>query len=257
MSCQSAWKTRKSSPPLRAIWPRRLPAPSIVALSSGCPIPPTISNCSTHNCSPTRSLILCKHSIFRLVKEEYMSTAIYLNGNIYTMDTAQPRAQALAIDTTSGRILAVGTDDEVRRAGGQHRELIDLQGRTVLPGFIDAHIHALEAAYRSYNIDAASCASEDEVAELVRTRAAQTPPGRWILGGHWDKNGWPGSRFPTKASLDAVASHHPVALWSNDGHVLWVNSQALQRAGITAETPNPKTGEILRDGSGEPIGILK
>src|SRR5581483_6233618 len=100
------------------------------------------------------------------------------------------------------RILAVGTDDEVRRAGGLHSELIDLQGRTVLPGFIDAHIHALEAAYRSYYIDAKRCTSEDEVAELVRERAAQTPPGRWILGGHWDKNGWPGEHFPTKASLD-------------------------------------------------------
>lgn len=186
-----------------------------------------------------------------------MSTTIYLNGNIYTMDTAQPRAQAMAIDTATGRILAVGTDDEVRRAGRLHSELIDLQGRTVLPGFIDAHIHALEAAYRAYYIDAKSCAGEDEVAELVRERADQTPPGRWILGGHWDKNGWPGARFPTKASLDAAAPHHPVALWSNDGHVLWVNSQALQRAGITAETPEPETGEILRTGSGEPIGILK
>lgn len=186
-----------------------------------------------------------------------MTTLLYLNGNIYTMDAAQPRAQAMAIDHESGRILAVGTNDEVRRVGGQQRELVDLRGKTVLPGFIDAHIHLLSAAFRSYHIDAAHCTSEDEVAELVRERAAQTPVGHWIQGGQWDKNQWPGGNFPTKASLDAVAPEHPVVLWSKDGHLLWVNSLALQRAGIDAQTPNPPTGAILRDGSGEPTGILQ
>jgi predicted amidohydrolase YtcJ len=186
-----------------------------------------------------------------------MSTILYLNGNIFTMDTAQPRAQAIAIDGTSGRILAIGTNDEVRRVGGQHRELVDLRGKTVLPGFIDAHIHLLAAAYRFHHIDAGACASEDEVATLVRERAIQTPLGRWVLGGHWDKNLWSGGQFPTKASLDAAAPQHPVALWSKDGHLLWVNSLALQRAGITRETPQPDTGAILRDGAGEPSGILQ
>ncbi len=186
-----------------------------------------------------------------------MSTLLYLNGNIYTMDAAQPRAQAFAVDNASGRILAVGTDDEVRRVGGQRREPIDLHGRTVLPGFTDAHIHLLDAAYRAHSIDAGACNSEDEAAELVRERAAQTPRGKWILGGHWDKNLWPGGNFPGKASLNAAAPEHPVALWSKDGHMLWVNSLALQRANITAETPQPATGAILRDGSGEPTGLLQ
>src|SRR6266516_235365 len=186
-----------------------------------------------------------------------MSTLLYLNGNIYTMDAALPRAQAFAVDSASGRILAVGTNDEVRRVGDQHTELIDLRGRTVLPGFTDSHIHLLDAAYRAHYIDAGACTSEDEVAELVRARAAQTPPNNWILGGHWDKNLWPGGNFPTRASLDAVAPRHPVALWSKDGHLLWVNSLALQRANITAETPQPATGAILHDGAGEPTGILQ
>ncbi|HYU74945.1 MAG TPA: amidohydrolase [Ktedonobacteraceae bacterium] len=186
-----------------------------------------------------------------------MGTILYLNGNIYTMDAAQPRAQAMAIDTGSGYILAVGTNDEVRRLGGQHTELVDLRRRTVLPGFIDAHIHLLGAAYRAHHIDAGGCSSEDEVASLVHERAVQTPEGHWILGGQWDKNRWTGGNFPDKASLDAVAPGHPVALWSKDGHLLWVNSLALQRAGITAETPEPANGAILRDGSGEPTGILQ
>src|SRR6202022_1831792 len=105
---------------------------------------------------------------------EIMSIHLYLNGTIYTMDAAQPRAQAMAIDSVSGRILAVGSDDEVRRAGDRHAQVIDLRGKAVLPGFIDAHIHLVSEAYRSYYINAEACASEDEAAELVRQRAAQT-----------------------------------------------------------------------------------
>ena len=107
-----------------------------------------------------------------------MSTIMYLNGAIYTMDAAQPRAQALAVDTLSGRILAVGANDEVRRVGGQNAELVDLRGKTVLPGFIDAHIHLLSTAYRQHHINAVECTSEEEVAELVRQRASTTPSGQ-------------------------------------------------------------------------------
>ncbi|MBA2682093.1 MAG: amidohydrolase family protein, partial [Ktedonobacteraceae bacterium] len=186
-----------------------------------------------------------------------MSTAIYLNGNIYTFDSNAPRAQAMAIDTTTGRILAVGLNDEVRRTGTQHTELVDLRGKTVVPGFIDAHIHLLETALLSQRVDASACSNENEVAELVRARATQTPVGQWIQGGLWDKNLWPGGNFPTKISLDAAAPQHPVALSSKDGHLLWVNSLALQRANITAETPDPATGAILRFGDGEPTGVLQ
>ncbi|HTI15679.1 MAG TPA: amidohydrolase [Dictyobacter sp.] len=186
-----------------------------------------------------------------------MSIALYLNANIYTMDVQIPRAQAMAIDMVSGRILAVGTNDEVRRVGGQHAELIDLRGRTVVPGFIDAHIHLLATGYRRQRVDATNCVSEDEVAELVRVQAEKTPVGQWIQGSQWNKNMWPGAQFPTKASLDAAAPHHPVALASKDGHQLWVNSLALQRAHIDRETPELATGAILRDGSGEPTGVLQ
>jgi predicted amidohydrolase YtcJ len=186
-----------------------------------------------------------------------MRTVLYLNGNICTMNHQQPLAQAIAIDQDSGRILAVGTNDEVHRLAGQYAALIDLRGRTMLPGFIDAHIHLLETAYLAQQIDAGGCSSEDEVADLVRERAAHTPVGRWLLGGHWDRNNWPANHFPSRISLDAAAPQHPVALWSKDGHLLWVNSLALQRAGIDKETPDPSTGAILRDGAGEPTGILQ
>lgn len=186
-----------------------------------------------------------------------MATILYMNGNMYTMDATQLRAQAMAIDDTSGRILAIGTNDEVRRAGGQYKHILDLKGRTVLPGFIDAHIHLLHTAHSQNQIDAREATSEDEVAEMVRQRATQTPNGQWIQGGQWDRNLWLNPRFPSKASLDAATLHHPVALSSKDGHLLWVNSLALQRAGITDETPQPETGHILRDGAGEATGVLQ
>jgi Predicted metal-dependent hydrolase with the TIM-barrel fold len=173
------------------------------------------------------------------------------------MDARLPYAQAMAIECDHGRIIAVGSDDEVRRYADQSTELVDLRGRTMLPGFIDAHIHLLETAYQRQRIDASACQSEDEVAELVRQRAAVTPPGQWIQGGHWDRNNWPGRRFPTRAALDAVAPLHPVALASKDFHLLWVNSRALELAHIDAATPDLATGAILRDGSGAPTGVLQ
>lgn len=186
-----------------------------------------------------------------------MSTILYLNGNIYTMDATQPCAQALAIDDASGRIVAVGDNDEVRRFRTRHSQVIDLHDKTVVPGFIDAHIHLLDYAHRTHYIDAGACMSEDEVATMVRQRAVDTPSGQWILGGHWDKNIWSTGQFPTKVSLDAAAPQHPVALWSKDGHLLWVNSLALQRAVVTADTPEPANGSILRDGTGTPTGVLQ
>src|SRR2546429_8514079 len=117
-----------------------------------------------------------------------MSTMLYVNGTIYTMNAAQPMAQAMAIDSATGYLLAIGSNDEVRRYGSLHTELVDLRGRTVLPGFIDAHIHLLSTAYRSHYIDARACTGEDDVAELARPPAAPTPSGQWRLGGQWGKN---------------------------------------------------------------------
>lgn len=186
-----------------------------------------------------------------------MSTVLYLNGTIYTMDAMHPRVQAMAIDLASGRILAVGENEEVLRFGGRDRSIVNLKGKTVVPGFIDAHIHLLSTAYRSHYISAVDCTSEEEVVDLVRERTERTPPGRWIQGGQWYKDNWPGQHFPTRASLDSVAPNHPVALWSKDGHLLWVNTLALQRAGIDAQTPDPSNGAILRDADGEPTGVLQ
>jgi predicted amidohydrolase YtcJ len=181
---------------------------------------------------------------------------LLLNGNIHTMDADHPRATALAVDRGSGRIVAVGDDADIRQLAGPLTDTLDLGGRTVLPGFIDAHTHLLGYAETRLEVSLRGVRSEDEAVDRVRVRAEQVPAGSWIQGHGWDKNTWPGEHFPTKASLDAAVSQHPVALASYDHHSLWVNSEALRLAGVTAATPEPDDGQIARDGDGEPTGML-
>lgn len=182
---------------------------------------------------------------------------VLANGTIYTMNAAQPKAEAIVLDSNTGAIAGVGTSEEMRRQAGPLAEVVDLRGRVVLPGFIDAHIHLLHYAQHLRSVNLLGTQSEQEAAERVRARAAALPKGIWITGGQWDKNLWPGGSFPTRASLDAVAPDHPVALWSKDGHTLWVNSLALTLAGITRESPEPESGTIVRDAAGAPTGMLK
>jgi predicted amidohydrolase YtcJ len=182
---------------------------------------------------------------------------LLLNGNIHTMDADHPRATALAVDRTSGAIVAVGDDTEMRTLAGPLTDTLNLQGKTVLPGFTDAHTHLLGYAEARLSVDLRDARSEDEAVARVRQRAEQTPTDAWIVGRSWDKNSWPGGQFPTKRSLDAAVPGHPVALWDHAYHAMWVNSEALRRAGITAEMPAQlAAGTIERDGDGEPTGML-
>jgi predicted amidohydrolase YtcJ len=181
---------------------------------------------------------------------------LLLNGDIHTMDATTPHASALAVDRSSGRILAVGDDAEIRTYSGPLTDTIDLGGRTVVPGFIDSHTHLMSYADARLSVDLRHIPSEDAAVERVRERAATLPAGTWIYGQSWDVNEWPSQRFPTKASLDAVVPEHPVMLASHDFHSAWVNSAALTLAGVTAETADPAGGRIERDSTGEPTGML-
>ena len=178
------------------------------------------------------------------------------NGSFYTMNRSQPHAAALAIDMTSGRIITVGDDADIRLLKGKLTDTLDLRGRTVFPGFIDAHIHLVHYTQSRLDVDLRGVASEDEAVELVRGRAAQIPAGQWILGQGWDKNLWKTSTFPAKTSLDSGVPDHPVALWEHAHHALWVNSEALRRAHITTDTPEPASGAIERAADGTPTGML-
>ena len=181
---------------------------------------------------------------------------VLYNGDIHTMDAATPRAQAIAI--AGNQVLAVGSDAEIRALLAPKGQAVDLHGRTVVPGFTDAHLHFMSYGLSLKEIDLAKVPTLEEALARVMARAATTPAGQWLHGRGWDHSLWEGGAFPTRKDLDRVAPEHPVWLRRKCGHVGWANSRALELAGITAETPDPPGGAIDRDpATGQPTGILK
>ncbi|MFZ1595749.1 MAG: amidohydrolase, partial [Anaerolineae bacterium] len=181
------------------------------------------------------------------------ATMLLTNARIYTQDAERPTARAVAL--AGNRILEVG--DDLSHLTGPDTQTHDLGGRTLLPGFIDAHIHFVGWALQRRWVDLADVLSAAQALAVIARKAGQMAPGRWLRGGGWDANVWP-EGLPTRQTLDQVAPLHPVALDSKDWHSLWVNSLALARAGITASTPDPADGMIERDPqTGEPTGILR
>lgn len=176
------------------------------------------------------------------------------NANIVTMNRNTPTAEALAV--SGDRILAVGSEDEVSGYVGTETEVLDLEGKTVVPGMIDSHVHFVGLGNRLLQLDARNVSDKDEIIERVAEHVADAEAGEWIQGRGWDQNRWSVKEFPTKEELDGVSPDNPVFLRRVDGHAAWVNSLALEIAGITRETPDPPGGEIIRYASGEPAGTL-
>jgi predicted amidohydrolase YtcJ len=177
---------------------------------------------------------------------------ILTNGRIYTMDSASRVVDTLVV--REGRVGFAGRRADANVSAAE--EVVDLEGRAVVPGLVDAHGHLMHLARARLTLDAGNAGSEAEVAERVAARAARTPRGEWLGGRGWDQNRWPERQWPTKASLDRAAPHHPVALTRIDGHATWANSAALAVAGIDRTTREPDGGRILKDAGGEPTGML-
>ncbi len=182
-------------------------------------------------------------------------STLFYNGWIRTLDPALPQARALAV--SDGRVLMAGKLEECRSALGAGAAEVDLGGASVLPGLTDSHIHFSSYASGLRHIALDDTRSLDEALAIVRERAESLRPGEWVLGGNWDYNRWRERRPPDKRSLDSVAPQNPVSLHSRDGHSLWVNSRALELAGITEGTADPDGGQIHRlPNSLEPSGWL-
>jgi predicted amidohydrolase YtcJ len=175
------------------------------------------------------------------------------NARIWTGDDAQPWADCAIIEL--GRFSFVGRENDVSPPSGAR--VIDGRGRLVLPGFTDAHVHLLGTGEAMRSVGLKDVPSEDEAARRVAERVAQAPPGVWVRGAGWDQHLWPEGRFPTKASLDAVAPEHPTVLIHTSGHCIWVNSAALREAGVTRDTEAPIGGAIDLSKDGEPTGVLR
>ena len=179
-----------------------------------------------------------------------------INGDIYTVDAAHPRAQAIAI--RGEKIEAVGTTEEIRALIGPKTRVIDLHGRFVMPGFNDAHTHLASAGMKKLNVDIEGAESLSDFQNRIRAALKNYKAGEWITGSGWDHTLWPEKRFPTRWDLDAVSKEHPMMFGRVDGHVAVVNSRALEIAGITKNTPDPAGGHIVRDEkTGEPNGMLE
>lgn len=179
---------------------------------------------------------------------------ILTNGRVYTADPARPHAQAIAIK--GDRITFVGSAREAAMLRGSRTRVVDLAGRTVLPGLNDAHGHltGLGSALRS--VDLVGTRTYEEVIERVRQRVSRVPASAWIRGRGWDQNDWGDTRFPAHHALSRAVPDHPVVLERIDGHALLANAKAMQLAGVTRETRDPEGGRILRDANGEPTGVF-
>ncbi len=170
---------------------------------------------------------------------------ILQNANIITIDSRLPRAQALAI--RDGRFLAIGGNDDVAGLIGPDTQQLDLQGKTVLPGFIDAHIHVLSSGIR--HVMAADCARPNisEVLNELSQMAKKTPDGDWVQGFKYDDTKTAENRFLTRYDLDTISTRHPIMVSHRAGHVYYLNSKALEVGGFNVETPDPPGGRFGRD----------
>ncbi|WP_332852848.1 amidohydrolase [Duganella sp. S19_KUP01_CR8] len=178
------------------------------------------------------------------------------HANGYTLNAAGTlqRFSSLAFDDL-GRIVAVGSEREtaIRLPKAEH---IDAQGKTLLPGLIDAHGHVFELGEIASGVELFSAISLGGAVRAVAEFSRTHPKNAWVVGFGWNQEVWKLGRFPTAAELDAVVGDRPVLLHRVDGHATWVNTKALEMAGITRDTPDPKGGKIERDASGKPSGVL-
>ena len=178
---------------------------------------------------------------------------LFTGGPVMTMDSARSWASSLAV--RGGRIVAVG-HDEVTELRGPRTEVVDLGGRLLLPGFQDAHIHAVMGGVELGQCNLAGTTDRAEYERRIRAYAGAHPEREWITGGGWSMESFPGG-VPTRDVLDKIVPDRPVFLVNRDHHGAWVNSRALELAGITATTPDPDAGRIERETGGAPCGMLQ
>lgn len=188
------------------------------------------------------------------------ASLVLYNGTIVTVDDRIGTVSALAV--RGGRIVAVGSDRKINAYIGKNTQVIDLQGRFAMPGFIEGHAHFTSLGEMKMKLDLMTVNNWDEVIALVKEAVSQAPPGQWIFGRGWHQEKWdklPADSvegFPTHHALSAISPNHPVCLTHASGHACFFNAYAMELAGVDAETPNPAGGEILHDGAGQPIGIF-
>ncbi|MGH1435986.1 MAG: amidohydrolase [Lewinella sp.] len=194
-------------------------------------------------------------------QEQVAADLILTNADIYTVDPDQPTATAMAIK--DGRILAIGDEATIEEYRSEATEVMDLDGKFVMPGFIEGHGHFSGLGYGLMNLNFLQAKSWDEIVQMVAEKAAKTPDGEWITGRGWHQEKWTTAPelaqhgYPSHHTLSVLTKDHPVVLRHASGHSLFANEAAMKLAGVTAETPDPRGGHILKDNQGQPIGVFE
>lgn len=180
---------------------------------------------------------------------------LFINGNVYTMNERQPRAEAIAVK--GGRIIFVGSTRDAKAYRAKNTRVIDLHGNTVVPGMTDSHYHLAGVGAREMNLNLEGITSLEAFLAKVKERVDRAKPGEWVTGRGWIETFWKPPVFPTRWDLDKISPDNPVALTRADGHALVVNSAAIKLSGVTKDTANPFGGEIMKDKqTGEPNGMF-
>lgn len=190
-----------------------------------------------------------------LAESKPTADLIITNAKVWTGGKAGATAQAIAV--LGDRIMAVGSNSEVEILRGRDTKVIDAGGKLLLPGFNDAHVHFVDGGRQLDSVQLNDATSTDEFVRRIADQAKKTPKGEWIQGGDWDETKWSPPNLPTKELIDRVTPENPAFLSRYDGHAGLANSAALRLAGITAQTPDPPGGVIVRDAQGNPTGVLK
>ena len=178
---------------------------------------------------------------------------IVINADIRTADPIRMRASAFSIE--AGKFTAVGTNEEILKLVEPNTRVLDAEGKSVLPGFIDSHTHLSSGAKIVTGINLTGIREKSVWLDMIKKRAQTMEPGEWLLGGRWDHT-FENKGLPTRWELDNVSPNNPVALSDIDGHSMWVNSLAIEKANLKADSEVPMGGQILLDESGVPNGIL-
>jgi len=194
-------------------------------------------------------------SSLALLAQKPAADLIVTNARILTVDKAHPQAEALAV--LGDRIVAVGKTAEIDAWRGPHTKVFNAKGHLLLPGFNDSHVHFVDGGAHLQEVQLKDAATPREFAALIAARAKTAAKGEWITGGNWDEQKWSPANLPTKELIDALTPDNPVSVNRYDGHEVLANSLAIKLAGITAKTPDPAGGQIVRDAQGNPTGVLR
>ena len=197
-------------------------------------------------------------SIQKQASAKDRATTVFTAGKVLTVDTDFSEAEAIAV--RGNRILAVGTDAEVRKAAGDDAKIVDLQGKTVLPGFVDPHTHVISGSVVDSTMDYIGMArfqTTDQVLAHIARRVAEAPAGEWLVFRNFDPAVQEGLDALTFAELDPISTEHPIFVLNASGHLAYANSRAFEVAGISADVEDPPGGEFVRDADGKLTGVMK